>query len=146
MFDLFIIKDADKGTFTWPGRGDIAHAFACLPDLASAFVALAEKIDALPVFDSFAFEGHTLSGEAFKRHVEKATGRQMKLAGVPWWLFRLISPFYGMAREVLEMRYLWDTPHSLDGSKFRAFVGEPHETPAEAAIRQALVDQGKRVS
>jgi nucleoside-diphosphate-sugar epimerase len=145
-FDLFMIKGVDKGTFTWPGRSDIPHAFAYLPDLGNAFVALAEKMDTLPVFDVFTFEGHTLSGNAFKRCVEKATGRKMKLGAAPWWMFRLISPFYGMAREVLEMRYLWNTAHSLGSEKLRALVGDLYVTPADVAIRQALIDQGKQVA
>ncbi|MBL0374956.1 NAD(P)H-binding protein [Rhizobium sp. KVB221] len=145
-FDLFMIKGVDKGTFVWPGRDDIPHAFAYLPDLANAFVALAERIDGLPAFDSFTFEGHTLSGSAFKRAVEKATGRGMKLGSVPWWMFRLVSPFYGMAREVLEMRYLWNTPHSLSGGKFKALMGELSQTPADLAICNALRDQGKSIA
>jgi nucleoside-diphosphate-sugar epimerase len=145
-FDLFMIKSVDKGTFTWPGRSDIPHALAYLPDLGNAFVRLAEKIDTLPVFDAYTFEGHTLSGSEFKHSVEKATGRKMKLGAAPWWMFRLISPFYGIAREVLEMRYLWNTPHSLDGAKLKALVGELMLTPADVAIRQSLADQGKKVA
>jgi len=145
-FDLFMIKNIEKGTFVWPGRSDIPHAFAYLPDLANAFVALAGRIDALPLFDRYTFEGHTLSGAQFKRHVDTAIGRTSKLGGVPWWMFRLISPFYGIAREVLEMRYLWDAPHSLSGEKLASVVGSLPATAPAIAIRDALIAQGKRVA
>ena len=145
-FDLFMIKDIDKGSFVWPGRADIAHAFAYLPDLADAFVALAGKIGTLPLFDRYTFAGHTLSGLQFKRHVDAATGRSSKLAAAPWWMFRLISPFYAIAREVLEMRYLWNTPHSLSGAKLASVVGALPGTVPEIAIRDALMAQGRRVA
>lgn len=145
-FDLIMIKDIDKGTFTWPGRCDIPHAFAYLPDLAGAFVALAERIGTLPVFDSYTFEGHTLNGVEFRRHAEKAMGKSSKLGAAPWWIFQLASPFHRMARELLEMRYLWNTPHSLNGGKLKALLGDIPSTPADVAIRQALADQGKAVA
>jgi nucleoside-diphosphate-sugar epimerase len=144
-FDLFMVKSLEKGTFTWPGPRNIPHAFAYLPDLADAFVALAEKADALPVFESYTFEGHTLSGEDFKRCVEKATGRSLKFGTVPWWLFRLIGPFYGMIREVNEMSYLWNVPHSLSGAKLKALIGDIPSTSKDAAIHEALKAQGKAV-
>lgn len=145
-FDLFMIKSIEKGRFTWPGRSDIPHAFAYLPDLANAFVALAGRIDSLPLFDRYMFEGHTLSGAQFKRHVDTAIGRASKLGGAPWRMFRLVSPFYGIAREVLEMRYLWNTPHSLNGEKLEALVGELPTTTPKTAIRDALIAQGKMVA
>jgi nucleoside-diphosphate-sugar epimerase len=143
--DLFMIKNIEKGTFVWPGRADIPHAFAYLPDLADAFVALAGKIDSLPLFDRYSFAGHTLSGQEFKRHVDTAIGRTTKLGAAPWWMFRLISPVYGIAREVLEMRYLWETPHSLNGEKLRGLVDALPTTAPEIAIRDALSAQGKMV-
>ena len=42
--DLMILKDLKKNTFTWPGPWDMPHAFAYLPDLAQAFVALARAV------------------------------------------------------------------------------------------------------
>ena len=70
----------------------------------------------------------------------------MTLASAPWWIFRFASLFSAMAREVLEMRYLWYTPHSLSGEKLRALLGELPATPVPAAGRQALTDQGKAVA
>jgi nucleoside-diphosphate-sugar epimerase len=144
-FDQALVKDIEKGIFAWPGRADIPHAFAYLPDLAEAFVALAERMDTLPTFASYNFEGHTLDGNAFRRHVEQAVGRSLRMGSAPWWMFRLVSPFYRMARELLEMRYLWNTPHSLDDSALRDVIGPPPATPAFSAIRDALVAQGKQV-
>ena len=145
-FDLFLVKDLAKGRFIWPGKRDIPHAFAYLPDLARAFVALAERMSDLPVFDTFSFEGHTLSGQAFKDNVEQAVGRPLTFGKVPWFFFTLAGPFYRMAAEVNEMRYLWDVPHSLSGRKLEALIGTLDWTSPAEAIRQSLVDQGITVS
>ncbi len=142
-FDLFIASKVDKGVFTWPGPMDAVHAFAYLPDLAEAFVRLGERMDRLATFETFTFAGHSLTGYQFQAWVEAAAGRHMKSASVPWWLFRLAGPFHPMLNEVNEMAYLWKVPHSLSGRKLSQAIGEPASTPPEAAIAQALVEQGK---
>lgn len=145
-FDLFIAAKIAKGTFTFPGPAEIPHAFAYLPDLGEVFARMAERMADLPVFETFTFAGHTLSGAEMKRHCEAAVGRPLKSGTVPWWLFRLIGPFHSLLREVNEMSYLWTTPHSLDGSKLEAVLGDIRITPPAEAIRQALVDQGIAVA
>ncbi len=145
-FDLFMVKTVEKGVFTWPGPLNAAHAFAYLPDLGEAFCALAEKIEQLPMFDTFNFEGHTLSGAEFKALVETAVGKTVKTGKVPWWLFRLLGPFVAILGELNEMEYLWRVPHSLSGRKLKSLLGDVKSTPAVDAIRQALIDQGKLVA
>lgn len=46
---------------------------------------------------------------------------------------RLVSPAWRLGRELLEMRYLWDVEHWLDGAKFQALVPDFNATPAEEA-------------
>jgi nucleoside-diphosphate-sugar epimerase len=41
--DLMILRDLKNDKFAWPGSWDAVHAFAYLPDLAKAFVKVAEK-------------------------------------------------------------------------------------------------------
>lgn len=141
-FDLFIAKSLNKGIFYWPGKWDIPHAFAYLPDLGKAFVSLAERSEELPVFSQFNFEGHTLTGEQVARIAEEITGGSLKRKPVPWMVFRIVGAFYPLLREVVKMSYLWFTPHSLDGTKLRTLLGEVEITPPEEAIKQAFVDQG----
>jgi hypothetical protein len=57
---------------------------------------------------------------------------------MPWRALRLAAPFWPMGREVLEMRYLWETPHRIDGARLRAALPELRETPLEAALRAAV--------
>lgn len=138
--DLMILSKLKKDVFIWPGPMDLPHAFAYLPDLGEAFVRLAEKRKALPMFDSFNFTGHTLTGTQMKAATEEAVGRSLARRGVPWTLLRAGSFFVPMLRELVVMSYLWRTPHSLDGSKLEASLGSLPATDPVRAIRQSVAD------
>ena len=138
--DLMILKDLKKNTFTWPGPWDLPHAFAYLPDLARAFVALADKRGALGRFERFHFAGHTLTGEQMLAAAEAATGRKLKRANVNWAALRLVGLLMPVVREVVKMSYLWRTAHSLDGSHLEAAVGPIVSTPPAQALAQAIAD------
>lgn len=138
--DLIILKNVRRDIFTWPGPTDIPHAFAYLPDLGRAFVALAGKRAALGAFERFHFEGHTLSGQQMKAAAEIAVGRPLTQRGVPWTLLRAAGLFNPMLREVARMSYLWRTPHSLDGSRLERTVGKLAATLPADALRQAIAD------
>ncbi len=136
--DLMILKDLASGRFNWPGRPDIAHAFAYLPDLAKGFVTLAEHRGSLPVFDHFNFCGHTVSGAEMKAAAEAATGRKLALKQVNWTMLKLAGLFMPVVRAVVKMRYLWDAPHSLDGSRYEATFGAPEITPLTRAMAGSI--------
>jgi len=138
--DLIILAKLKKGTFVWPGPTDLPHAFAYLPDLGRTFVALAERRHELGAFERFHFEGHTLTGEEMKQAAEAAVGRRLKRAGVPWALLRAAGLVNPMMREIAIMSYLWRTPHSLDGSRLRALLGEVPTTDPVTALRRAIDD------
>jgi nucleoside-diphosphate-sugar epimerase len=138
--DLIILSKLRKNIFMWGGPADIAHAFAYLPDLGKAFVALAEKRSELGVFERFHFSGHTMTGLQMKAAAEAASGRQLTLKSMPWTLLRAAGLFSPMMREIVKMSYLWRTPHSLDGGKLERAVGKLPATAPADAIRQAIAD------
>lgn len=138
--DLMIAKDLAKDRFAWPGRSDIPHAFAYMPDFAQAFVRVAETRETLPPFARLHFAGHTVTGDAFHTAMEKVVGRSLKRGGVPWTIMRLLGLVNPLIREVVKMRYLWDTPHSLDNGRLVELIGEEPHTPLEDALRQAIAD------
>ena len=140
--DELILKRLRSGVFTWPGPAHIPHAFAYLPDLAAAFVAVAERARGLTPFETFHFAGHTLSGNEMKRLVEEATGRRLAMRGVPWPLLRVAGLFSPMLKELAAMSYLWRVPHSLDGSKLARLVPELAATPPDQAVVRAIRDLG----
>ncbi|MDN2567002.1 NmrA family NAD(P)-binding protein [Aquibium sp. A9E412] len=138
--DLMILAKLKRDVFVWPGPMDVPHAFAYLPDLARAFVALAERRGELARFARFHFAGHTLTGAAMKAATERALGRPLARRGVPWTLLRAGGLFVPMLREVAAMAYLWSTPHSLDGHRLAGAVGTLPSTDPVAAIGQAVRD------
>lgn len=138
--DLMILKDLKKDVFTWPGPANLPHAFAYLPDFARAFVAVAERRDALKPFESFHFEGHTLTGAEMHKAVEAAVSRPLKYKTMSWWPLKVLGLFMPMMRELVIMSYLWRTAHSLNGAKLERFAGPLQTTPPVEAIRAAIKD------
>ena len=62
---------------------------------------------------------------------------------MPWPLIRLGAMFVPTWAALVEMRYLWSTPHALANDKLLALLGtEPH-TRLPLAARTALADLGQ---
>lgn len=147
-FDQVVVKSIAKGQLAYPGTSTIAHAWAYLPDMARAMVGLCE-LDALPDFVDIPFAGSTLTGHQLLDAVESAAhsagiggARRFKRGGVPWWLFRLLAPVLPLWREILDMRYLWETPHGLDGAVLMHWLPSFRATPLPVALRASLDDLG----
>jgi len=103
--DLIMLKSFKKGKFVYPGNPDIPHAWAYLPDLARASVALAERRDSLERFSDIAFPGYRVTGREMMAALERASGQTLKLSQMPWWPIRLASPFWALGRELWPGRY-----------------------------------------
>lgn len=145
-FDMILTKHLHRGLFRYPGRADIAHAWAYLPDLARAAVLLADMRADLNRFEEVNFAGYTMSGEAMAETLSRITGRRLRLRAMNWLPLRLLAPVWSMARCLVEMRYLWDTPHALDGSRFDALLPGFVPTPPEEALRRAVAHQSPEAS
>jgi nucleoside-diphosphate-sugar epimerase len=146
--DLAVVKSLAAGKLVYPGPLDLPHAWAYLPDLARAFVAVAQ-LDDRAAFETLHFAGHTLTGRELLDHVESAAAdlglrpeRGFRRGGMPWPLLRAAGIFVPMLREVAWMSYLWRVPHQLDGSRLATRVSSLPATPPRQALRQALVDLG----
>jgi nucleoside-diphosphate-sugar epimerase len=149
--DLSIVKDLKKGRLVYPGPIDLPHAWAYLPDLARAFVAVAERSvrDRAPAFETLNFAGHTLTGaqlldlvEAAAADIGAAPPRDFSRGGIPWGAIKLAGVFVPNLRAVAEMSYLWRVPHALSGARLAARVGELPTTPPDKALARALRDLG----
>jgi nucleoside-diphosphate-sugar epimerase len=145
-FDLAITKSVANDRVTYPGPLNVSHAWAYLPDLARAFVGLAERRAELPPYCDLTFAGHTATGGDMVTAIEAALGRPMKVANLPWALIRLAAPFVRSWAEIVEISYLWTTPHRLDGAQVTRILGPLAATPFDIAIADALADLGHRVA
>jgi nucleoside-diphosphate-sugar epimerase len=146
--DQAIVKSLPQGKLVYPGPLDLPHAWAYLPDLARAFVAVANKPPAAS-FETFHFAGHTLTGRELLAAIEAAAGalglrpaRGFSTGTLPWGLIRAMGMFYPPWRELARMSYLWQVPHALDGSRLRRACPAAPTTPLPEALTQALVDLG----
>lgn len=146
--DLVIAKSLRQGKLVYPGPIDTAHAWAYLPDLARAFVAVAERDDSAP-FARWHFAGHTLTGAQLLASVERAAAelglappRPWRHGMMPWALLRAGAWLVPTWRELVEMEYLWRVPHALDGSALHAAVVTLPATPIDAALHAALIGLG----
>lgn len=136
-FDKILAPGLKKGVFTYPGRPDVMHAWAFLPDVARAAVALAEKRDALDRFADIPFEGYSLTGDQMVEALGKALQREVRLKPMAWWPLRLVQPVMPMVKGLFEMRYLWNTPHQLEPALFDQLLPGFEQTPLLSALQQA---------
>ena len=150
--DLVITKSLGAGKLVYPGPLDRPHAWAYLPDLARAFVAVArrQQAQAAPCgLQRFHFAGHTATGEQWLAAIESAAravgvapARGFSRGGMPWGLIRAGGLIVPMWREIAEMAYLWREPHRLDGQALARAVGELPVTPLADALSESLVALG----
>lgn len=149
-FDSAIVRDIAKGQFVYPGHPDRATAWAYLPDLARTFVAVASRSAQLKPFELFHFKGFSITGQQWVDALTPIArtqgwvkpGESVKFSRLPWAIIRIGALFNPTWAALMEMRYLWETPHELPNDKLCALIGpEPH-TPLCLAAQTALHDLG----
>jgi hypothetical protein len=101
--DQVIVKKLPQGRVTWPGSRDAPHAWAYLPDLAQAFVRVAETTPATAGgrYECLHFAGHTVTGQDWLAALTDVAWEQgwlpadgaLRTGTLPWGMMRLLSPF-----------------------------------------------------
>lgn len=137
-FDKVIAPPLKKGVLTYPGRLDVPHAWAYLPDLARAAVALCDRRSDLPAFSDIPFPGYCLTGQDLAELCELVVKTNVNARTMNWLPLQIARPFLPLAKHLVEMRYLWDMPHFLDGEEFHEALPRFVPTAPEAAIRNAI--------
>lgn len=140
-FDMIMAKPVPRGKLQYPGPLDQPHAWAYLPDLTRAAVALAEKRDQLAVFEDVPFPGYTLTGAELAEAVAGVVGHPVKPVPMFWAPLQVASPFWKMARHLVEMRYLWSKPHRMGTKTFDYLLPGFRHTPLDQALSAALGHQ-----
>ncbi|HPU50906.1 MAG TPA: epimerase [Burkholderiaceae bacterium] len=150
--DLVIARSLSSGKLVYPGPLDQPHAWAYLPDLARAFVAVARRQhdpSCQRGLQRFHFAGHTVTGEQWLAAIESAArtlgigpARPFSRGAMPWGLIRAGGLVVPMWREIAEMAYLWRVPHRLDGGALSVAVGPLPQTPLDQALSDSLIALG----
>jgi nucleoside-diphosphate-sugar epimerase len=147
-FDLLVAKGAPNGRMGYAGPLGVGTAWAYVPDLAQTFVQVAHQRAKLNAFEVFHFPGYQLRREDWEQLMRTTLSQlgwlkpqqEMKVQSMPWPLIRALAWAVPNWREIAEMRYLWFTPHALDGSKLAALIGTVPKTPFDAALKNALLE------
>ncbi|MDE8653773.1 NAD(P)H-binding protein [Novosphingobium album (ex Liu et al. 2023)] len=126
-----------------PGKGT-GHGWAYLPDLAETIVCLLAMEDRLRPFERVQFEGIWDAGGTMMADAIRRVTHQPDLpeAAFPWWLMRLLAPFGGFPREVIEIEEYWRHPVRLDNTRLLALLDEEPRTPLDTAIAATLAGLG----
>lgn len=143
VMSLLFLRDLERGKLTIAGGPQVIQAYCYVPDWARAAVELAERCSTLSVFEDIPFPGHAFSAEQLRVFLSEELDRPLEFSKLPWWFFSLLSPFWELSREMLEMRYLWNTPHTLSGEKFGRLLPSFRATPLDQVMRAGLRDHGK---
>lgn len=148
VMSLLFLRSIRSGKLTIAGDPQALQTYCYLPDWGRAAVGLAEKRAELSQFEDVPFPGHAFTAEELRAFLTRELGRPIEFSTFPWWAMKLASPFWELAREMLEMRYLWNTPHTLSGAKLARLLPEFRPTPlAEvmlAGLPSDLVPGGQR--
>jgi nucleoside-diphosphate-sugar epimerase len=130
-------KSLAKGKLVRFGDAEANHAYAYLPDMARAAVELAQHPN-LPDFADIPFAGLTFSPDDLRDEAQRQLGRKVKMATFGWGMMRLAAPFWELAREFFEMRYLYDHPHSLDPAPMAALLPNFQGAKLADVVAQAI--------
>ena len=139
-FDRVIAKPINKGHITYPGALDRPHAWAWLPDLAAAD-GRAGRTRRSAALRGLCLPRLHADGARACRRLRRAVGRDVVARRMNWLPIHLARPFWPEAKHLLEMRYLWDVPHRLDGTALDDVLPERAKTPLASALARALQHQ-----
>jgi len=142
ILNILMLKGIAKGRVTAMGPPAAAHAWADLADLGRATAALAGLLPGLPAFNDIGFAGLTFSAADLAAEAGRQTRRPLKISQFPWWALRLAAPVWELGRELAEMRYLYATPHSIDGADFARLVPGFQGKTLAAVVAEHLAARG----
>ncbi len=147
VMNKIILGKLASGKVTTLGDPDALHAWAYLPDMARAAVALADLGNALPAYADIPFAGHAFTITDLATRVSRQLGKPIKITRFPNWLFTVTSPIWELARELREMLYLSSLPHQLDPAPLRQWLPAFQETSLEEVITRLIAGvQGSSIS
>ena len=89
-------------------------------------------------FHEVLYPGFTLSMAEISQLIETARGEDLTLTRMSWAPLWALAPVWPKARKLIEMRYLWDTPHALDGTDFDRLLPRFRMTDPLTAIASAV--------
>ena len=133
-FGQLILREANKNRVALNPAHTVKNAWAYLPDLAQAFVALAEHRQSLSAFETFHFAGHLVTADETFDAIQKAVPQKLRRVGYPWLLLSAMGLFMPIIRGLVQMRYIWENEMGLRDLRLEALLGKSFGTPFDVAI------------
>lgn len=134
----FMAKDIAKGKLMGFGDANATQAYAYVPDWARAAAMLADRRANLPMFADIPFPGHAFKLTDLQSELGRALGKLPRLTQMPWWIMTALSPFWELAREMREMRYLYSMDHRISDTLFNDLLPDFRPTPLAEVMRSGL--------
>lgn len=139
-FEQAMLMDYAKGVIHHMGPLDLRHSWAYLPDLAEAFVVLAEQRSELAAFENFHFAGNWISHRQMMTAIQKAVPHPLKVTPLAWWMLGAIGLVNPIMRDIYRMRYLWNNEMELTDARLDAILGKYFGTPFETAVAATVAE------
>jgi nucleoside-diphosphate-sugar epimerase len=135
-----VTPNAPLKSITYPGKNGVGHDWAYLPDTGEAFARLMDREAELEDFARFHFRGFwDKDGTGMIAAIRRVTGKlSLPVKTLPWFFFKLASPFNETLRELYATRPLWTTPIQLDNTRLVGFLGEEPHTDLDRAVETTL--------
>lgn len=136
-FNLLVKSHAKGITILNPSQDVVTQCWAYLPDFAATFEKLVRIEHQLEGFNSYHFKGHEFTFQALHETLVTLSDKPVKLKHFQWFPLKILALVSPLIREVLSMRYLWDTPLLLDDTKLKAELeheGGPVHTPIDKVL------------
>ncbi len=137
---LAIEPVSGRGPLRWLVRLDVPHSCAYLPDVARAYVALAQAPDVagqvwhLP-------HAPAVTGAQFLGMVNAALEEARPTRALGAWMLRAAAPVHRISREMLGIAYQWGEPFVVHDARFRARFPDFAVTPLPEAVAATVAHQ-----
>ena len=118
------------------GKLDALHSFISLKDFARGMITLGERDEALGQVWHLPCPA-PLTQREFLAMIFEAAGKKPNVGETPGLVFKMMSPFLPIMRELSEMLYQWELPYQFDSSKFQKVFGG-QATPHREAIQETV--------
>lgn len=139
IFSLVTVPDPSRRRITSLGDPTAMQSWVWLPDWARAAAQLAEMRDELAQFEDVPMPGLTFSHEELTKALSDATGQTYRVKRFPWRMMRITAPFWELAREMVDMRALYDTPHRLGSAKFDRLLPDFGATSLDTVLTRRVL-------
>ncbi len=135
--DVFVAAKAGRRANIL-GPINTPHQFAFVPDVGEVLVRVALEQRSYGRSWNFAGSG-TISQEILGKEAFRQAGSRPRFFPIGKTMLRTMGFVDPVMRELVEMRYLQQTPVILGDDELRGLIGDFNVTPYDEAVRQTLV-------